>query len=128
MSNFTCVIKNGDRVVFSSDESGIKPLLRIIDGNIDVKGCCAYDKIVGKAAALLYAYMGVKEVHAEVMSYGAEEVFAQYRISHSATVRADKILNRSGDGICPMEEAVAWIFSPEEALFAVRSQMMALVR
>lgn len=126
MNSFTCIIRDGDRVVFSSEESGIAPLLKIIDEKIDVKGYVAYDKIVGRAAALLYAYMGVKEVHAEVMSYGAEEVFAEYRISHSAPVRADKILNRAGDGVCPMEQAVENITSPGEALSLVREKVMAM--
>lgn len=126
MNNCTCIIKNGERVVFSSESSGIIPLLKIIDGGIDVRGCVAYDRIVGKAAALLYAYMGVKEVHADVMSYGAEEVFAEYRISHSAPVRADKILNRAGDGVCPMEKAVENITSPEEAVSLVCEQAMAM--
>lgn len=42
-------------------------------GKTNVKGCCAADKIVGKAAALLYVGLGVREVYASVMSRRGEE-------------------------------------------------------
>lgn len=64
------------------------------------------DKIVGKAAALLYALMGIEALYAEVLSEGAEDVLRRFRILTEYEKIVPAIINRKGDGICPMEEAV----------------------
>ena len=38
---------------------GIAPLMEIIDSGEDVSGFSAADKIVGKAAAMLFSYMNI---------------------------------------------------------------------
>lgn len=112
--NFTVVLAGGDRIL-SSRERGIKPLIDIIESGEDVRGYVAADRIVGKAAALLYAYMGVSEVYAVVASESAATVCAQYGIKLAYSALTREIINRKGDGICPMEAAVRDIDEPEEA-------------
>jgi hypothetical protein len=51
---------------------------------------------------------------AELFTYG---IVAEYE------TLADYIVNRSGDGICPMEEAVIDIDDPTEALAAVKRRL-----
>ena len=111
---------NGETVV--SYGLGIAPLMELIESGKNFKGCFAADKIVGKAAALLYAHMGVAEVYAEVLSVAAEKVLLAYDIHVSYSVLTDKIINRKGDGICPMEIAVADVEFHEEAFAVLREK------
>lgn len=118
----TCVILQDGEVIFRSSDRGIKPLLYIIESGIGVKGCKAFDRIVGKAAAMLYSYMGVAYVYAEVMSRPGLEVLKKHGIRAEYDALTDKIINRRGDGICPMERTVADIDSLESALVALQSK------
>lgn len=112
--NNTVVLANGEDVVCSK-ECGIKPLIDIIDSGKNMQNYVAADKIVGKAAALLYAYMGVREVYTSVASESAVAVCAAYGIKFDYSTLTREIINRKGDGICPMEAAVRDTDKPEEA-------------
>ena len=102
---YSCVMCRGS-AVFVSKERGIKPLIEFCRSGEDFCGFSAADKIVGKAAAFLYAYMGVGEVHAEVLSRGGEQVLFTRKIKHSYDILCDEIINRKGTDVCPMEKAV----------------------
>lgn len=111
---FTCVLCK-DESVITSCEKGIKPLIGFCkDGNSYV-GFSAADKIVGKAAALLYAKLGVSEIFAEVLSVAGESVLKKYGISCSCNTLTAEIINRLGTGICPMESAVKAVEDYESA-------------
>ena len=122
-NNLTCRILRGETEVFSSEQNGIAPLISIIDGGLDVTGCTAYDKIVGKAAALLYVLMGVKCVHAGILSEAGESVLKANGIEVTGDTVVEKIINRTGDGICPMEMTVADINDPSLALTALKEKI-----
>ena len=118
----TCVLCRGD-VVFTSTERGIKPLVEFIDNHTDMKGFSAADKIVGKAAAMLYVILGVKAVYSPVMSETAAEVFKNYNIVYECDELTQNIINRNGNGICPMEETVKNISDPREGFAAVKGRL-----
>ncbi len=111
----TCIIKTEDRTL-TSRQSGIRPLLEWIAAGENVAGASAADKIVGKAAALLYVLMGVREVWAEVLSESGLAVFQSHGIRAEYAHLTPRIINRAGTGICPMEETVLSISEPSEAL------------
>ena len=110
----TCALVRGDYVK-SSSRNGIAPLLELTDDGVDKSGGSVADKIVGKAAALLYALMGVKRVYAEVLSVAGREVLNSRGIYVEYATLTDKILNRKGDGMCPMEQAVKDCSDPVKA-------------
>ena len=124
---YTCAAACGEEVI-TSRERGIRPLVELIASGKELRGAVAADKIVGKAAALLYAYLGVSALYAEVASEGAVEVCKRHGISLSYGVVAPEIVNRKGDGICPMEEAVAGIEEPRAAYLAVTEKLKRLSR
>jgi len=110
-----CVLySNG--MIHTSKGKGISPMLEFIDAGIDMKGFSAADTVAGKALALLFAYVGIKEVYADVMSKSAVEVFERFEIRCVYGALVDVIKNRAGDGVCPMEGAVENISEPEKAL------------
>ena len=87
------------------------------------KGFTAADKVVGKAAALLYALMGVSSLYASVISEGALTVCKSFGISVEYGALAQNIINRRGDGFCPMEQAVADISDPQTAFNAGKEKL-----
>ena len=123
---YTCTILREDTPVYQSREHGVRPLLALIDAGTDVHGCTAVDGIVGRAAALLYVYLGIAAVTADVMSVGAREVLTAHGIGTAARTTVEHIINRRGDGLCPMEIATAGITDPVEAIAAVRKTVAAL--
>lgn len=120
--SYTCVLRKND-TVFTATERGVKPLVRWLAQGIDVRGFSAADKVVGRATAYLYVLLGVKAVWAAVMSEAAAEVLARHGIAASQDRLVKHIINRQGTGICPFEEAVLNIQTPEEALTAIREKM-----
>ena len=113
--DYTCVLVKGKQVL-TSREKGITPLLKFIAGGSDFRGYCAADKIVGKAAALLYVYMGIEEVYAAVASSAAATIIRSLQYEKLVP----EIINRKGDGICPIEQAVKDIATAEEAYLLLK--------
>ncbi len=122
---YTCVlVKDGE--VFTSKKTGVAPLLEFAESGKDFSGFSAADKIVGKAAALLYVYLGVAEVYGEVLSKSAEEVFKNHKIMYTYGDMTDIIVNRRGDGPCPMEQTVREISDPTAAFNALKEKLIQL--
>ena len=120
--NLTCVLSDGNRLI-KSRERGVKPLIGFIESGKSFKGFTAADKVVGKAAALLYALMGVSSLYASVISEGALTVCKSFGISVEYGTLTQNIINRRGDGFCPMEQAVADISDPQTAFKAVKEKL-----
>lgn len=125
--NKTCVVCKGD-VVYSSEKTGIAPMLEFISENVELTGFSVADKIVGKAAALLFVLAGIHQVYGEVMSKGAEAILIQHNIPYTYGTLTSYIINRKGDGICPMEETVKEIEDPRKAFEALCKKRQELMR
>lgn len=122
--DITCVFLKKETVV-TSTERGIAPLLAFLE-NGDFAGYAAADKIVGKAAAFLYLRMGVSAVYGEVMTEKARDILTTHGIQAESGCLVQQIVNRRGDGPCPMEETVRDISDPDEAVRALRRKLAEL--
>ncbi len=120
---YTCVLSNGADTV-TSRARGVKPLLEFLDSG-NYAGYYAADKVVGKAAAFLYVCMGVAALHACVISEAAIEVCRRHGIAVGYDVATSHIINRKGDGLCPMEQTVAAIDDPQAAKAAIIAKIKA---
>lgn len=120
--NCSCVFCRGNDVIVKT-ESGIAPLVVFADSDVDYSGFCAADRIIGKAAAFIYVLLNVKAVHGMVMSAEAVEILKQAEINYSYDILTDKIINRSGTGLCPMEEAVKNSDDPHTALVLIKNKL-----
>lgn len=118
---YTCVLCKQESV-YTAHERGVKPLLGFLEAGVNLHGFAAADKVVGKAAALLYVLLGVKEIYAPVMSKSAAGVFPAYGIAFFCDRLVANIRNRANTGFCPMEEAVACTDTPEDALVAIKAK------
>jgi len=116
---YTCVLCKDD-IIHTSTLSGISPMVEFITAGINLNGFSAADKIVGKAAALLFVLVGVREVYACVMSKQAVKVFLKYGVKYSCDMLTQAINNRAGTDLCPMEQAVKDIKNPSDAFDAIK--------
>ena len=108
------VVSNGE--VFTSKERGVKPLLHLLTEKKDfMKGASVADKVIGKAAALLMVLGEIKEVHTLIISEPAIKVFEKYNIPCFYDKKVNRIVNRTGDGLCPMETLCLDVEKPKEA-------------
>lgn len=120
----TCAFVRGEEII-TSTERGVKPLLALLDG-ATLQGFSCADRVVGRAAALLYVLLGAKEIHAEVLSRSGEEVFKTHKIAYGYDDFSEHIVNRAGTGLCPMELATEGISDPQEGLNAIRKKLKEL--
>ena len=122
---YTCVLCRGDDV-HTATARGVKPLMDWLDSGLELNGFSAADKVVGRATAFLYVLLGVRAVHALVMSSPAMEVLRANGIEAHCDSEVPGIINRRGDGQCPFEEAVLGIGDPLEALSTIRKKQFML--
>ena len=121
----TLVLVKGEDVIMRT-ERGVSPLLGLLDANADVRGYAAADRAVGKASAFLHVLLGTRSVYTLLISRPAEEVLLRHGVAVEAEKRVDNILNRTREGLCPMEEATLRIEDPAAALAAIRARLLAL--
>ena len=121
-NGYTLVLSNGENIITSRDR-GVKPLLKLLETEGQCSLYSAADKVVGAAAAYLYVLLDVKEIYASVLSENAEAVLIKNGITFFADNTVPYIINRKGDGMCPMENAVQNAVSPEDALVKIRNQL-----
>ena len=112
--------------LYMSERQGIGQMLEYLEEKVDLRGFSAADKVIGRAAAMLFASAGVKEVWGDVISRAALPVLEAYDISYHYGRLADRIINRRGDGLCPMEEAILAANTPREAYNILRERYRAL--
>ena len=115
-----------DAETITSQARGVRPLLDLFDTGRDFSSFCAADKVVGRGAAFIYLLLGVKELYAGVISEAALEILetAGTRVTFSSLV--PRILNRTGDGFCPIESCVMNIRDSQEALVAIKEKLSEL--
>lgn len=119
--NYSLVVVKED-VLFVSRKPGILPIVNLCNEQLHkYYGASLADKVIGKAAALLLAETGVKEVYAQTISIAALPVLKQYGITYSYGELVPAIQNRLGDDLCPMEKLCADIESPTEAMEAIQA-------
>ncbi len=108
---------------YISDGKGISPLIQFIDNNTSLENFSVADKIVGKAAAMLFVKLKVNKLYAEVLSEAGEKILQKYKIQYSFNTKTDKIINRAGNDICPMEKCVSNIDDIEQAYQTLKNQL-----
>lgn len=123
--HYTCVLCKSD-ITLTSTLSGIRPMVHYLQRQTNLQGFSVADKIVGRAAAMLFVLAGVKAVYATVMSTSAVAILEQNGIPASYTTKTEQILNRKGTGICPMEQAVQNIQQPKAAYAAIQTTLQKL--
>lgn len=114
LSGHTISLCKGDKYLFSN-ECGISPMMRFIADGVVLSGFSVADLIVGKAVAMLFVKCGISKVYAKTLSESGKEVLEKYGIPYEYETLTEKIINRSGTDICPMEKAVLYVDDVNQA-------------
>jgi Domain of unknown function (DUF1893) len=114
------LVKAG-RVLGTGERQGVADLLALAEQlGTQADGAALADRVVGKAAAMIARTMGVSSVYALLASETARWALAAQDIPFEFDRLVPIILNRNGDGPCPLEKTVAGIDNPHEAVAALR--------
>ena len=113
------IVKNGD-LLFETKEHKIKGFFNAIETlGSSIKGASIADKVVGKAIALLCAYVKATSVYAFVLSQEAKKVFKKHHIFYEYSKIVKEILNLEKNHPCPFEMKARDMSDPREAYFVL---------
>ena len=100
---YSCVIRKGAEVR-TFHKRGVADLYFLLENEPEfLLGAFVADKVVGKGAAALMILGGVKRVYTDVISTPALDLFKTYGVEVSFSEVTDRIVNRTKDGLCPVE-------------------------
>jgi hypothetical protein len=107
------------RLVFSSAGKWLHPLFELeeflAESGLDPAGLSLRDRIVGKAAALLIARLGIRRVQAGILSRLGKQVLEARGVEHSWDQLVEAIA-------CQTEAALAQVEDPEQAYAWLRQR------
>lgn len=102
--NLTIAVVKSKKLIFKSKEKGIKPIYKLAKEMKEIaKDGVLADKVIGKGAALLCKYIGIKEVYGELISESAIKLLEDENIKFSYLNTTEYIKNRDNTDLCPIE-------------------------
>ena len=124
-SKFKSIITNGDDMI-TSNKRGVAPILDLTDGDF-LNGAIAYDSVIGKAAAMLLVNYKVCGIFAAVISQYACDFLDNHNVCYKYIEKVPYIINRTKDGMCPLENEVLHLDSESEAEEKIRARIKILM-
>ncbi|MDE7148815.1 MAG: DUF1893 domain-containing protein [Bacteroidales bacterium] len=122
----SCVIRNGTEIR-TFRQRGVADLYDLYtDDPTFMAGVDIADKVVGKGAAALMRLGGIRAVYADVISEPAADLLTEGGISVTFGQKVPHIVNRRGDGFCPLETVCLDV--PFERIFPVIRQFVERLR
>ena len=116
-----CLCKDGQCLF--SEKRGIAPMMGFIAEGVDLSGYSVADLVVGKAAAMLFVKCGIRKVFAQTLSNSGKNFLQLHGVECEYETLAEKIVNRTGTDVCPMEKAVANADDVEEGYLLLQKQL-----
>ncbi len=116
----SCVVRCGDMIrIFR--RRGVKDLYELLESEPGaLRGALVADKVVGKGAAALMVLGGVAALHAEVVSEPAMALLRGAGVQVGFGECVPNIINRAGNGVCPVETLCAECRTAGECLPEIR--------
>jgi hypothetical protein len=118
----SCIILKNNEIVFTSSNIGVKPLLLFLKEKINIgeyDQLVLIDKIIGKAALLLAVKCKIQRIYTPIISSLALDAAKHYNVKCQASKIVPYIINREGNGMCPIESSVVNILDLDEALLNI---------
>lgn len=110
------IVKEG-KIIFTSTDKGIKPMYTaVLELKEELRGASIADRVIGRAAAILCKYAGIKELYTRLISEEAIKVLENSNISFFYDESSPYIKNRDKTDLCPVEKLSQDISSPEELI------------
>ncbi len=119
---YSCVVVKDNKVLHAVMGEGIHPIIKLYNEHPeDMKDAYVADKIIGRAAAIVYILAGIKEIYCHVISEPGIEILEKHGIAHSQFRTVPRIDNRTKTDMCPMEKASFASENVEEAYKSILS-------
>ena len=123
------IARRDNKILYCSNEIGVKPVLSKLNENIDFyKDADIEDTVVGKAAACLYVLAKIKYVYAHTLSEPAKIYLENNNVSFKYDELVKEIRNRTNTDICPLEKSVINIDDPVIAKTALENVIQILMK
>ncbi len=118
------IVKEGE-ILFTSHKKGVQSFFDALEQRKieEYKECSIADRVIGKAALLLAAYLGAKEIFTPLASKHAIKAAFDIGLDLKIEKAVPYIINREKDGMCPMEKTVLNILDPGEAFEALKNKL-----
>jgi hypothetical protein len=113
---FSIAFVRDGKTLATGERSGVADLLAIAEKHgRDLAGAAVADRVVGRAAALVFLFLGVYSVYAQRISDAGLAALEAGSIPVEYGEQVPAILNRAQDGPCPFETRAATIRDPSLA-------------
>jgi len=110
MNEHSLELKHKNKTIFSSNGKWLLPLFDLEvflkRENCDLSKLTLYDKIIGKASALMIIRLGIKNVEGGIVSKPAETAFKKWGVKYTIITSVELI-------DCKTELLLAEVFDPE---------------
>ncbi|MEE1013041.1 MAG: ECF transporter S component [Clostridia bacterium] len=117
-----CVVIKDNTIIRTEPGRGIGPILKLYEEGV-LKDAFVVDKIIGKASAMILALGGVKGCFGITVSQSAVNWLKAHQVPVSYEHCVAAIINRTGDGTCPMEQTVKNVDDASEALLLLKAKL-----
>lgn len=113
---YSCVIAK-DENIRTFTQRGVADLYDLLTQEPDfLKGALIADKVVGRGAAALMILGGIKELHTDIISTNALDLFKESDVKVDFVQEVPFIWNRNHTGWCPVETMCSQEKSAENML------------
>lgn len=120
-NNYALVVVQHNKIVYMSEEKGIKPLMSLMEENLHLlKDSALADQVTGKAAALLSTYGEVSEIYSHLLSESAKNVLEEANIPVTYGRLTKIIKNQDKTDLCPMEKIASQTDDPLELIELIK--------
>jgi hypothetical protein len=126
----TCIILKNNEIIYTSTHIGVKPLLLFLDEHVSLEKddkLILIDKIIGKAALLLAAKCKINNIFTPIISKEALSAAEHYNIKWEASSIVPHIINREGNGKCPIESSVTDTIDLNDAFVNIKGAIAKLM-
>ena len=121
-----CVAIRHGRIIGAAAGRGVGPVLQLYEQG-QLTGSFLVDKVIGKAAAMVMTRGGFAGCHGIIVSKAALQWLQQNHVAVTYDHLTDYIVNRTGDGMCPMEQTVLNL-QEDTQVISVLQQKLAQLR
>lgn len=116
------IARSSDGTVVTFHNGGVLDLFNLLNdspGFLD--GGILADRVIGRGAALLLIKGKVAQVYAKLISCPALNVLLHAGVDVCYDQQVPNIINRMGNGICPVEQLTINVDDPNEAFSKIRN-------
>lgn len=126
--NKTILIYEGDTVVFTSEHKGVRPMMDYMKAyGPSETPLTVVDRIMGRGAVMLAVLINAKTIKTPIMSASALALAKAHNLNLEAGEIVPYIVNREGNGQCPIESSVLDIEDVHEGYEAIKAAIAKLM-